>query len=156
MGTNTPADGRVPLVAPASSECARLTGRGGVVACAAGGRDMLSLRAHLTICGSLLAALVLLAPLGGALQASGVVKNPEALKLPAMVLVLGLFLAFGFSCVPVMVKLVLGAQRAVGNADVPAVRAALRLETAIIWGLWALMAAGAVSALPAAIADGAV
>jgi len=116
---------------------------------------MLSLRAHLIICGLLFAALVLLAPLGGALQASGLVKNPTALRLPVTVLVLGLFLAFGFSCVPVMVKLVLGAQRRLGNADVPAVAAALRLETGIIWGIWALMAVGMVIALPAAIADGA-
>jgi hypothetical protein len=116
---------------------------------------MLSLRAHLIICGSLFAALVLLVPIGGALQASGLVKNPAALRLPVMVLVLGLFVAFGFSCVPVMVKLVLGAQRSLGNADVPAVRAALRLETAIIWGMWALMALGMVIAIPAAIADGA-
>jgi hypothetical protein len=97
---------------------------------------MLSLRTHVIISVSLLGALLVLLPLGGALQASGMVKNPEALKVPAMVLVLGLFLAFGFSCVPVMVKLVLGAQRSLGNADVPAVRAALRLETAIIWGMW--------------------
>ncbi|HEX7944068.1 MAG TPA: hypothetical protein VF495_05345, partial [Phenylobacterium sp.] len=116
---------------------------------------MLSLRAHLIICGLLFAALVLLVPLGGALQASGAVKDPTALKLPMMILVLGLFLAFGFSCVPVMVKLVLGAQRRLGAADVPAVAAALRLETVIIWGMWALMAAGMVIALPAAVADGA-
>ena len=116
---------------------------------------MLSLRAHVIICVSLLGALVLLVPIGGALQASGLVKNPEALKVPAMVLVLGLFGAFGFSCVPVMVKLELGFQRGIGNADVPAVRAALRLETGIIWGMWAIMALGMVIAVPAAIADGA-
>ncbi|MGH9409165.1 MAG: hypothetical protein ACRD1V_06900, partial [Vicinamibacterales bacterium] len=65
-----------------------------------------------------------------------------------------LFLAFGFSLVPVIVKVVLGAQVAFGNQDVPVVAAALRRQHLIIWALWALMGAGTLIAVPAAIAGG--
>jgi hypothetical protein len=116
---------------------------------------MLSLRAHIIICVSLFAALVMLVPAAGALQALGFIKDPTAYKIPVMVLLVGLFLAFGFSAVPVMVKLVLGSQRRIGNQDVPAIRSALARETLIIWVMWALMAGGMLIALPAAIADGA-
>ncbi|MDB5424457.1 MAG: hypothetical protein JWQ29_1873 [Phenylobacterium sp.] len=116
---------------------------------------MLSLRAHLIIAASLFAAILLMAGLAGALEAAGIVKDPAVLRIPAMVVGGGLFLAFGFSCVPVMVKLVLGAQRRLGNDAVPAIRSALAAETVIIWAIWALMAAGLAIAIPAAIADGA-
>jgi len=53
-----------------------------------------------------------------------------------------------------MVKLVLGFQRNIGNEDVPAVAAALRAEKWIIYGIWGLLAAGLVVALPAAIQGG--
>jgi len=116
---------------------------------------MLSLRAHAIICGSLFAALVLLAPAAGGLQALGVIKDPAAHRVPAMIIALGLVIAFAFSAVPVMVKLVTGTQRAIGNQDVPVIRSMLSGENAIIWAIWALMAAGTLIAIPAAIADGA-
>jgi hypothetical protein len=116
---------------------------------------MLSLRAHAIICGSLFAALLMLLPVGAALQSSGLIKNPAAYKYPAMMLAGGLVLAFAFSAVPVMVKLVLGFQRAVGNQNVPAIRTVLTLENLTIWVIWGLMAAGLLIAVPAAIADGA-
>jgi hypothetical protein len=116
---------------------------------------MLSLRAHAIICASLFATLLLIVPVAGALQSSGLIKNPAAYKYPAMMIVGGLVIAFAFSAVPVMVKLVLGFQRAIGNQNVPAIRTVLTLENVIIWTMWALMAAGLLIAVPAAIADGA-
>lgn len=109
---------------------------------------MLSLRAHIVVCGALFVALVMVVPIAGALHALGLMKDPAAYRLPAAVILGVLFLAFGFSAIPVMVKLVLAAQP-------PGVRAALP-ETAIIWGIWALIAAGLAIAIPAAIADGAL
>ncbi|HMI41555.1 MAG TPA: hypothetical protein VK485_10035, partial [Sphingomicrobium sp.] len=116
---------------------------------------MLSLRTHVIICAALFAALLLLVPLVGLLQASGLIKNPAAYRFPAMIILGGLVAAFAFSAVPVMVKLVLGFQKTVGNQDVPAIRSILSRETFIIWTMWAVMAAGLIIAIPAAIADGA-
>jgi len=116
---------------------------------------MLSLRAHVLICAALLAALVGLAAAGAALEASGALGHPEAFKLPVLVLFVALFLGFGFSTVPVMVKLVLGFQRRIGNQDVALVKAALARESRIIWAMWGVMAAGMAVALPAAFLGGA-
>lgn len=115
---------------------------------------MFSLRTHLLISAGLLVALVSLAAAGSALQASGVITDPGALRWPVMILFFGLFLAFGFSLVPVIVKSVMGFQTRIGNDDVPAVRAAARAQNLIIWVMWLLMGAGLLIAIPAAIADG--
>ena len=115
---------------------------------------MFSLRAHAIICASLFGALIGIALAGNALQAAGVIHDLGRFKLPFLILIFGLFLAAGFSAVPVMVKLVLGFQRTVGNENVPAVAAALRAEKWIVYGLWGLMAAGVIVAVPAAIQGG--
>jgi hypothetical protein len=109
---------------------------------------VLSLRAHIVICASLFAALVLTVPVAGVLHATGVIKDPAAHRLPAAIILGVLFLAFGFSAVPVMVKLVMAAQ--------PAASRSAGAEKVIIWVIWGLMAAGMVIAIPAAIADGAL
>lgn len=108
---------------------------------------MLSLRTHIVICAGLFAALLATVGLAGALQASGIVKDPATIRLPGAIILGGLFLAFGFSAIPVMVKLVMAAQP-------PAIRAAFP-EKAIVWTMWALIGAGTAIAIPAAIADGA-
>lgn len=115
---------------------------------------MLSLQTHVIICASLFAAIIAIAMGGNALQAAGVIHDLGVFRLPFMILIFGLFLAFGFSAIPVMVKLVLGFQRKVGNENVPAVAAALRAENWIIYVIWGLLAAGLVVALPAAIQGG--
>ncbi len=114
---------------------------------------MLSLRAHALICAGLFGAIILLAAIGNAVQAAGIFKNPAALQTPMLVLFVALTVAFAFSAVAVMVKLVLGFQKAVGNQDVAAVKAALAHEKHIIWATWALMFAGLVIAVPAAFMD---
>ena len=115
---------------------------------------MSSLKTHVIICASLIAAIIAIAVGGNALQAAGVVHDLGSFKLPFLILIFVLFLAFGFSAIPVMVKLVLGFQRKVGNENVPAVAAALRAENWIIYAIWGLLAAGLVVALPAAIKGG--
>jgi hypothetical protein len=116
---------------------------------------MLSLRAHVIICASLFAALLLIVPLAGLLHVTGLIKDPAAYKIPAIAIVGGLFAAFAFSAVPVIVKLVLGFQKTIGNQNVPAIGVVLSRENLIVWVMWGLMGAGALIAIPAAIADGA-
>ncbi|HXL99914.1 MAG TPA: hypothetical protein VN932_08275 [Rhizomicrobium sp.] len=116
---------------------------------------MLSLRAHVIICASLFAAMLIIGWGGSILQAEGVLPaDPGRLKVPMMILMFGLVAAFAFSAIPVMVKLVLGAQRQTGNAGAPAVKAALKAERTIIWVLWGLMLAGLAIGVPAAITGG--
>ena len=54
-----------------------------------------------------------------------------------------------------IVKLVLGFQKTIGNQNVPAIGVVLSRENLIVWVMWGLMGAGALIAIPAAIADGA-
>ena len=115
---------------------------------------MLSLRAHAIICASLFGALIGVALLGNALQAAGVIHDLGRFRTPFLVAIFALFIAAGLSAVPVMVKLVLGFQRAAGNENVPTVAGALKAEKWIVYGIWSLMATGAVVALPAAIQGG--
>jgi hypothetical protein len=75
---------------------------------------LFSYRTHLKICFGLLAALIAVAAGGNLLPASGLVKDPETIQLPGLILVFGLFLAFGFSMIPVMVMSVLGAHKRIG------------------------------------------
>jgi hypothetical protein len=116
---------------------------------------MFSLRTHLIICGGLLAALVGIAIVGNALESAGVAPLSGASRYVALTLFFGLFIAFGLSVIPVMVMLVLRAQVAAGNQDMPAIAAVIRRQNAIIWVLWALIAAGLCIAIPAMIASGA-
>ena len=116
---------------------------------------MLSLRAHAIICASIFAAIIILAMIGNALQAGGVVAESPALRLGAMIVFFGLTVALMFSFVPVMVKLVLGFQVGIGNAGQPVVAGFIARERLIIFVIWGLIALGLVIAVPAAIIDGA-
>lgn len=116
---------------------------------------MLSLRTHVLILVAFFAALLVVGWGGAILQSMGVIRAPAALRVP-MLIVMG-FLALGlvFSAVPVMVMLVLGVQRHIGNENVAVVAAALRRQRTIIYVMWALLALGSMIAIPAAIMDGA-
>jgi hypothetical protein len=98
--------------------------------------------------------MVLAIVLGDALIESGAVKNPGAFETPAKILFFTLFVAFGFSLIPLMVKLVLGFQVLVGNGNLRPVRAAIDHSAWIVGVLWALMALGLATGLPAAIRQG--
>ncbi len=106
------------------------------------------------VAGAIFAALLLAVFAGNALIASGAVKNPGAFETPAKIVFFTLFVAFGFSLVPVMVKLVVGFQVAIGNRSLAPVRAAVDYSWWIVAAFWALMAAGLAVGLPAAIRDG--
>lgn len=72
----------------------------------------------------------------------------------ALSLFFALFVAAGMSAIPVMVKLVLGVQERLGNQNAPVIGAMVRHQTAIVWVLWGIIAAGIVVAVPAMIANG--
>ena len=114
-----------------------------------------SLRTHIIICASLFAALIGLAILGNILQWLGWISPPTGNgRYIALALYFALFLAFGLSAIPVIVKLVLAFQVQIGNEDVAAVAAAIHRQNVIIYALWGLIRAGTVIAVPAAIMGG--
>ncbi len=115
---------------------------------------MLSLRTHTIICFSLLAALIGIAILGNVLQRFGVGPLTGSSRYVGLALFFGLFVAFGLSTVPVIVKTVLAAQVRAGNQEVAAVAAAVRHQNTIIWSMWGVMIAGLAIGIPAAIAGG--
>ncbi len=114
-----------------------------------------TLRTHVIICAALFVALIGIAIAGNVLQRMGVISPPTGSgRYVAMGLYFTLFLAFGLSAIPVIVKLVVGVQVQAGNSDVAAVAAAVRHQNTIIWALWGLILAGTAIAVPAAITGG--
>lgn len=114
---------------------------------------MFSLRTHAIIFGALMALIIVIASLGNALVAEGETL-PEPLQLPAQVLFLGLVIALALAAVPVMVKAVIAAQVAAGNAQRPMIKAVMANQTRIIVAMWAIMILGTAIAIPAAVQDG--
>src|SRR5690349_6033331 len=108
------------------------------------------------LCGASFALLLIVGWGGNILEASGVVRDPGALKYPFLALMFALVLVLAFSAIPLMVGAVLGFQRTIGNENVPVVRTALSGQHTIVFVIWGLMAAGAAIATPAAIMNGAL
>jgi hypothetical protein len=115
---------------------------------------MLSLKTHALITGGLFAAIIVMAMIGSALHDSGYIADSSASQLAAKIIFFTLFLAFGFSAIPLMVKLVLAGQVGIGNADVGIVRLVAAHETRIVIGFWLFLGLGLAIAIPAAIRDG--
>jgi hypothetical protein len=115
---------------------------------------MFSLKTHAIITGGLFAAIVVMALVGNVLHDSGYLPDSSANQFAAQIIFFGLFLAFGFSCIPLMIKLVLAGQVAIGNGDVGIVRAVAAHQTGIVIGFWLFLCLGLAIAIPAAIQDG--
>jgi len=115
---------------------------------------MFSLKTHALITGGLFAAIVVMAIVGNVLHDSGALADGSSSQLAARVIFFGLFLAFGYSVIPLMVKLVFAGQVKIGNADVAIVRALAVRQTKIIVAFWVLISLGLAIAIPAAIHDG--
>ena len=116
---------------------------------------MFSLRTHVLILVAFFASLLIIGWGGAILQGMGVIRAPAALRVPMLIVMGLLVLGLVFSAVPVMVMLVLGVQKHVGNENIAMIAAALRRQRTIIYVLWALLALGSLIAIPAAILDGA-
>ena len=115
---------------------------------------MFSLKTHAIITGSLFAAIIAMAILGNVLHDSGYLPDSSAAQLAAKIIFFTLFLAFGFSCIPLMVKAVLAGQTVIGNGNVGMVRHVAANEKLIVIILWLLIGLGLAIAIPAAIQDG--
>jgi hypothetical protein len=115
---------------------------------------MPSVRTFAILCAASFLTLLAIGWGGSILQATGVIHDAGAFKIPILATMLGLTALFAISAVPVMVGLVLGFQRNVGNEDVPVIRSALKRQNLIVFVIWGLMAAGAAIAIPAAILSG--
>jgi hypothetical protein len=117
---------------------------------------MPSTRTFAIACGASFAALLIIGWGGSALQASGMVHDAGALKIPMLIVMISLLAIFAVSAIPLMVSLVLGFQRTIGNENVPAIRSAIGSRNIIVYAIWCLMAPGALIAIPAAIYNGAL
>jgi hypothetical protein len=113
---------------------------------------MFSLRTHAIICAILFALLIGIPIVGNSLQAGGMAPPKGNYQLAFMIFYFGLFVAAGLSAIPVIVKAVLRGQERLGNARQFA--PLIRNQDKIIWGMWVLILAGLVLAIPAAIQDG--
>ncbi|MGA8099531.1 MAG: hypothetical protein WB810_12840 [Candidatus Cybelea sp.] len=109
----------------------------------------------LFISGGLFGAILLAVIVGDAVIASGAVRNQAAFETPAKIFFFTLFVAFGFSLMPLMVALVLGGLDLIGKGlNVQPFKPLIARPGWIVWPIWVLMAVGLVVALPAAIRAG--
>jgi hypothetical protein len=107
------------------------------------------------VSGGLFGAILLAVFVGDAIIASGAIANPTAFETPAKIVFFTLFVAFGFSLVPLMVALVLGGLELMGRGlKVQPFQPLISRPGWIVWPIWALMALGLTVALPAAIRAG--
>jgi hypothetical protein len=107
------------------------------------------------LCGGSFALLLIIGWGGSILQSMGAIHDPGAMKIPFVVLMIGLLAIFAVSAIPVMVFAVLGFQRTIGNDSVPAVRTAITHANLIVYILWGLIGAGTLVAIPGAYLSGA-
>ena len=107
------------------------------------------------ISGGLFGVILLAVIVGDAIIASGAVANPTAFETPAKIVFFTLFVAFGFSLIPLMVALVLGGLDLIGTGlKVQPFQPLISRPGWIVWPIWALMALGLAVALPTAIRAG--
>ncbi|HEY6486455.1 MAG TPA: hypothetical protein VIX83_08735 [Candidatus Cybelea sp.] len=113
------------------------------------------LPALVIISGGIFALMMLAIVAGDVLIASGAVRDPLQYQTPAKIVFFSLFVAFGFSLIPLMVRAVLAGLEAIGKSlDVRAFAPLIARPGWIVWPIWLLMAGGMAVALPAAIKDG--
>jgi hypothetical protein len=115
---------------------------------------MFSLKIHAIITGTLFGAIVVFAIIGNVLRGQGLLADSSTAQMVAQVVFFALFLAFGYSAIPLMVKIVLAGQVKIGNGDVGLVRALVRHERNVVIVFWVLISLGLAIAIPAAIHDG--
>jgi hypothetical protein len=107
------------------------------------------------ISGGIFAAMFLAIAAGNALIESGAVRNPMQYQTPAKIVFFTLFITFGFSLIPLMVRLVLAGLETIGKSlNVSPFAPLIARPGCIVWPIWLVMALGVAVALPAAIHAG--
>ncbi|HET6275536.1 MAG TPA: hypothetical protein VFE16_06325 [Candidatus Cybelea sp.] len=107
------------------------------------------------ISGAIFATLIVAITVGNVLIESGAVKNPMQYQTPAKIVFFSLFVALGFSLIPLMVRLVLSGLDSIGKSVNASPFAPIIARPGwIVWPMWLLMASGLAVALPAANRDG--
>jgi len=106
------------------------------------------------ISGGLLLLIIAMGWGGTALQAAGIVTDPQRLETPIKIIFFTLFIAFAFSVIPTMVKLFVAGQASIGNADRAPVRFIERHQGGVVLSIWAIWIAGFAVALPTMIRSG--
>src|SRR5690349_15180547 len=115
---------------------------------------MPSTKAYALVFVGALGALLLLGAVGALLQRSAMVRDPAALETPVKVFVFGVFLAMGFSAMPLLLRAFLAGQRRLGNEAQPFIRLLDAHQTLVVVGVWSVCLVGLAIAMPAAIRDG--
>ena len=117
-----------------------------------GGR--LSTKVYAVVFLGALGALLLLGVAAAMLQRTTTLRDGVALETPVKIFVFTVFLAMGFSAMPLMLRLFLAGQRRLGNAGHPLVRLLAEHETGVVIGFWSMCVVGLAIAVPFAIKDG--
>ncbi len=95
------------------------------------------------ISAGLFGAILLAVIVGDAIVASGAVKNPTAFETPAKIVFFALFVAFGFSLIPLMVALVFGGLDLVGKGlRFQPFQPLISRPGLDVWPIWGIMALG--------------
>lgn len=115
---------------------------------------MLSTKAYALVFVVALGALLLFCAMGAVLQRTAAVRDTAALETPVKIFVFAVFLAMGFSVMPLMLHLFLAGQRRLGNAGHPLVRLLGDHQTLVVVGFWSVGLVGLAVAMPVAIRDG--
>lgn len=115
---------------------------------------MLSTKTYVVVLVAAIAALVLLGVVAAILQRTTAFREGVALETPVKIFVFGVFLALGFSAMPLMLRVFLAGQRRLGNESHALVRFLGEHETLVILGFWTICLVGIAIAMPVAIKDG--
>ena len=113
---------------------------------------MFSLRIHALITAGLFAAIPIAPWCLSAAQSA--FPSPAVFESTVKVVVFVLFLACGYSAVPLMIKLFVAGQRGIGNAAVAPIAWLEAHEVAVVVGVWLFFSLGVAIAAPAAISAG--
>jgi hypothetical protein len=113
---------------------------------------MFSLKTHAIIFGSIVFAIMAWGVIGNMLHAYTDVPI-TATTTGNVIFFLG-FLTLGLSAVPLMVKLFLAGQVAIGNGNARMIQFMIAHQTAIVFGVWAFFLLGTVMAMPDMIKSG--
>lgn len=115
---------------------------------------MFGLKTHAIVSGALLVAIIAMAAIGGVLHDRGLLADSSTAQIAARVIFFALFVVFAFSLIPLMLKLFLAGQIAIGNGNVSIIRTVGAHQTAIVIGFWTFLLLGLAIAIPAALQDG--